>query len=55
MNIWGAALTLFVSTFMGESSHPGVAVAITKGDQVIAVQGYGHDSTGARHNPSRRP
>ncbi|WP_112266896.1 serine hydrolase domain-containing protein [Lentzea terrae] len=47
MNIWGAALTLFVSTFMGESSHPGVAVAITKGDQVIAVQGYGHDSTGA--------
>lgn len=47
MNIWGAALALFVSTFIGDSAHPGVAVAITKGDQVIAVQGYGHDSTGA--------
>ncbi|SFR29697.1 CubicO group peptidase, beta-lactamase class C family [Lentzea waywayandensis] len=47
MNIWGAALTLLVSTYMGEASCPGVAVAITKGDQVIAVQGFGHDSTGA--------
>lgn len=47
MNIWGAALTLFVSTFMGEASYPGVSVAITKGDQVITVQGFGHDSTGA--------
>ena len=26
---------------------PGVAVAITTGDQVIAVEGYGHDSAGA--------
>ncbi|MDX8030130.1 serine hydrolase domain-containing protein [Lentzea sp. BCCO 10_0856] len=47
MNIWGAALTLFVSTYLGEASIPGVAVAITKGDQVIAVEGYGHDSSGA--------
>jgi CubicO group peptidase (beta-lactamase class C family) len=48
MNILlGAALSLFVSTFMGEASYPGVAVAITKGDQVIAVEGYGHDSSGA--------
>ncbi|MGW6932214.1 serine hydrolase domain-containing protein [Lentzea sp. NPDC054927] len=47
MNIWGAALTLFVSTYMGEASIPGVAVAITKGDQVIAVEGYGLDSSGA--------
>ncbi|MDT7781958.1 MAG: hypothetical protein QOF58_377 [Pseudonocardiales bacterium] len=47
MNIWGAALTLFVSTFMGEASYPGVSVAITKGDQVIAVQAFGHDSSGA--------
>ncbi|MEV6239168.1 serine hydrolase domain-containing protein [Lentzea sp. NPDC051838] len=47
MNIWGAALALFVSTFTGEASYPGVVVAITKGDQVIAVQGYGHDSSGA--------
>jgi CubicO group peptidase (beta-lactamase class C family) len=47
MVLWGAALTLLVSTYMGEASLPGVAVAITKGDQVIAVQGFGHDSTGA--------
>ncbi|MET9229331.1 serine hydrolase domain-containing protein [Lentzea sp. NPDC003310] len=44
---WGAALTLLVSTYMGEASLPGVAVAITKGDQVIATQGFGHDSSGA--------
>ncbi|MEU3641962.1 serine hydrolase domain-containing protein [Lentzea sp. NPDC034063] len=47
MNIWGAALTLLVSTYMGEAAYPGVAVAITKGDQVVAVQGFGHDSAGA--------
>jgi CubicO group peptidase (beta-lactamase class C family) len=47
MNIWGAALTLLVSTYMGEASYPGVAIAITKGDEVVAVQGFGHDSTGA--------
>ncbi|GAB2805075.1 serine hydrolase domain-containing protein [Lentzea nigeriaca] len=45
--IVGAALALFVSSFTAEASHPGVAVAITKGDQVVAVQGYGHDSAGA--------
>lgn len=47
MNIVLGALALFVSTCTAEASHPGVAVAITKGDQVIAVEGYGHDSTGA--------
>jgi CubicO group peptidase (beta-lactamase class C family) len=47
MNIWGAALTLLVSTYMGEASIPGVAVAVTKGDQVVAVQAFGHDSSGA--------
>lgn len=45
--ILGAALALFVSSHAAEASYPGVAVAITKGDQVIAVEGYGHDSTGA--------
>ncbi|NKE59485.1 beta-lactamase family protein [Lentzea sp. PSKA42] len=45
--ILGAALALFVSSYTAEASFPGVAVAITKGDQVIAVEGYGHDSTGA--------
>ncbi|USX55281.1 serine hydrolase [Lentzea sp. HUAS12] len=47
MNIWGAALTLLVSTYMGEASYPGVAIAITKGDQVVAVRAFGHDSSGA--------
>lgn len=47
---WGAvvaAVTAFVSSYVAEADYPGVAVAITKGDQVIAVKGYGHDSTGA--------
>lgn len=61
MNIWGAALALvvsatpvdvssvdsYVSSYLEAASHPGVAVAITKGDQVIAVKGYGHDSAGS--------
>ncbi|MGW4209103.1 serine hydrolase domain-containing protein [Lentzea sp. NPDC004789] len=47
MTIWGAALTLLVSTYLGQASVPGVAVAITKDDQVISVQGFGHDSAGA--------
>jgi CubicO group peptidase (beta-lactamase class C family) len=46
MAIWGAALTLLVSTYLGQASVPGIAVAITKDDQVIAVQGFGHDSAG---------
>ncbi|MGI5500527.1 serine hydrolase domain-containing protein [Lentzea sp. CA-135723] len=44
---WGAALTLLVTTYMGEASIPGMAVAVTKDDQIVSVQGYGHDSTGA--------
>ncbi|WP_394620415.1 serine hydrolase [Lentzea sp. JNUCC 0626] len=44
---WGAALTLLVTTYMGEASIPGMAVAITKDDQIVSVQGFGHDSTGA--------
>lgn len=49
-SIWGAVIatvTAFVTTYLAEADFPGVAVAITKGDQVIAVKGYGHDSTGA--------
>ncbi|MFD9699795.1 serine hydrolase domain-containing protein [Lentzea sp. NPDC059081] len=42
-----AALALLVSSFMAGSSYPGVAVAITRGDEVVAVQGFGHDSAGA--------
>ncbi|HUQ60027.1 serine hydrolase domain-containing protein [Lentzea sp.] len=42
-----SALALFVSSYVDAASYPGVAVAITKDDQVVAVQGYGHDSGGA--------
>ncbi|MFI6096204.1 serine hydrolase domain-containing protein [Lentzea sp. NPDC051213] len=45
-SILGAVMALVMS-YSGEASYPGVAVAITKGDQVIAVEAYGHDSTGA--------
>ena len=31
-----------------DSGLPGVAVAITQGDRVLFVRGYGHDSAGAR-------
>ncbi|MEU7477017.1 serine hydrolase domain-containing protein [Lentzea sp. NPDC042327] len=36
-----------VAAYLAEASYPGVAVAITKGDRVIATKGYGRDSTGA--------
>ncbi|MFS8096688.1 beta-lactamase family protein [Lentzea alba] len=47
MNSILSAVVAFVMSYSAEAAHPGVAVAITKGDQVIAVQGIGHDSTGA--------
>ena len=31
---------------MKDSAIPGAAVAVTRGDQVLMVRGYGHDSTG---------
>ncbi|WP_392545269.1 serine hydrolase domain-containing protein [Oryzobacter telluris] len=37
----------FLTTALRESAIPGVAVALTRGDQVLMVGGYGHDSTGA--------
>ncbi|ANZ41265.1 hypothetical protein BBK82_40160 [Lentzea guizhouensis] len=37
----------YVTGYLSAASYPGVAVAITKGDQVIMTKGYGHDSTGA--------
>lgn len=49
-SIWGtviASVTAFVTSYIADADFPGVAVAITKGDQVITVTGYGHDSTGA--------
>ena len=31
---------------MKDSAIPGAAVAVTRGDRVLMVRGYGHDSTG---------
>ncbi|TDP91992.1 serine hydrolase domain-containing protein [Labedaea rhizosphaerae] len=42
-----AAVDRFVAEFADEAGYRGVAVAITKGDQVVHVAGYGHDSAGA--------
>jgi CubicO group peptidase (beta-lactamase class C family) len=36
-----------VTAFTARAGYPGVAVAITKGDRVLHVAGYGHDSAGA--------
>ncbi|RAS70740.1 beta-lactamase [Lentzea atacamensis] len=67
-SIWGAVITLvfsvtptdlssvdgYVRSFMDSASYPGVAVAITKGDRVIAARGYGHDSAGAPITPDSK-
>ncbi|KOV82974.1 hypothetical protein ADL03_22650 [Nocardia sp. NRRL S-836] len=42
-----SAVDGYVSSYRAEAGYPGVAVAITKGDQVITAKGYGHDSSGA--------
>lgn len=49
-----SAVDSYVSEYLAEASYPGVAVAITKGDQVIAVKGYGHDSAGAAMTPDSK-
>jgi CubicO group peptidase (beta-lactamase class C family) len=41
------AVDRLVTDFADRGGYPGIAVAITKGDQVIHVGGYGHDSSGA--------
>jgi EmrB/QacA subfamily drug resistance transporter len=42
-----AAVDRFVAEQIEAASIPGAAVAITKGDQVLHLAGFGHDSTGA--------
>ncbi|GAA4589382.1 serine hydrolase domain-containing protein [Planotetraspora phitsanulokensis] len=42
-----AAVEHVVSDFADRAGYPGIAVAITKGDQVLYTGGYGHDSAGA--------
>ncbi len=40
------AIDRFLSAQLKKSAIPGAAVALTRGDQVLMVRGYGHDSTG---------
>ncbi|RQX13486.1 hypothetical protein DDE19_25735 [Micromonospora ureilytica] len=42
-----AAVERLVTDFADQGGYPGIAIAITKGDQVVHVGGYGHDSSGA--------
>jgi CubicO group peptidase (beta-lactamase class C family) len=42
-----AAVDRFLAGQIDAASIPGAAVAITRGDRVIHVAGFGHDSTGA--------
>jgi CubicO group peptidase (beta-lactamase class C family) len=37
-----AAVDRFVADFADNAAYPGVAIAITKGDRVVHVSGYGH-------------
>lgn len=41
-----AAVDMFVEQALESSSLPGAAVAITRGDRVLHVRGYGHDAAG---------
>ena len=41
-----AEIDRFLSAEMKDSGIPGAAVAVTRGDRVLMVRGYGHDSTG---------
>ena len=36
----------YLQTTLRDTAIPGAAVALTRGDQVLMVRGYGHDSTG---------
>ncbi|NNH74649.1 beta-lactamase family protein [Nocardia uniformis] len=42
-----AAVDRFMSDYLARTRLPGASVAITHGDRVVHVAGYGHDSTGA--------
>ena len=41
-----AAIDTFLASQIQESGIPGAAVAVTRGNRVLMVRGYGHDSTG---------
>ncbi|MEV6770033.1 serine hydrolase domain-containing protein [Nocardia sp. NPDC051030] len=41
-----SAVDRFMGDYMSKTRLPGVSIAITRGDRVAYVKGYGHDSTG---------
>ena len=49
-----AAVDRFMSEYLARTRLPGASIAITHGDQVVYVAGYGHDSTGAAITPTTR-
>lgn len=42
----GAAIDRFVRAYLHRTGLPGAEVAVTRGDRVVRVGGYGHDSAG---------
>jgi CubicO group peptidase (beta-lactamase class C family) len=42
-----ATIDRFMAARVRSSPIPGAAIAVTRGDEVLLVRGYGHDSTGA--------
>lgn len=42
-----AAVDRFLTDYLARTALPGVAVAITRGTEVVHLAGYGHDSSGA--------
>jgi CubicO group peptidase (beta-lactamase class C family) len=43
-----SALDRYMRTQIAQSTVPGAAVALVRGDRVLLVRGYGHDATGQR-------
>ena len=42
-----AAVDRYMSEYLSKTRLPGASIAITHGDRVVYVAGYGHDSSGA--------
>lgn len=41
-----AAIDGFIADYLAHTRLPGVAIAVTHGDQIVRATGYGHDSSG---------
>src|SRR3954468_22571376 len=44
----------YVRAYLDHTGLPGAAVAVTRGDDVVRVAGYGHDASGAPLTASTR-